>query len=330
MIQDIMPKKLYNQYKNYTPKDEDIILFFEGSSVLGRYDKEEIIYPNYRLFCSCINKTADLNGKSNANTVTDARRAVGKICVSDEEHKFTFRYLLSVDNERFFLAIKNDEIQHGEFSGEMSDSRIHSEYKSFIEGIEFIGVNSFRRAKPKYKAFAVITAYHLYGWYRDNHFCGRCGKPLKHDDKQRMLRCDCCKNMVFPKICPAVIVAVTDKDRILLTKYAGRTYRNYALIAGFTEIGETTEETVSREVMEEVGVKVKNITYYKSQPWGLSGSQLLGYFCELDGDDTITLEEDELSVGTWVKADDIDVIDDHISLTREMIEKFRSEHVSHN
>lgn len=63
--------------------------------------------------------------------------------------------------------------------------------------------------------------------------------------------------MVFPKICPAVIVAVTDKDRILLTKYAGRTYRNYALIAGFTEIGETTEETVSREVMEEVGVKVK-------------------------------------------------------------------------
>ena len=162
------------------------------------------------------------------------------------------------------------------------------------------------------------------------YFCGRCGKPLKHDDKQRMLRCDCCKNMVFPKICPAVIVAVTDKDRILLTKYAGRTYRNYALIAGFTEIGETTEETVSREVMEEVGVKVKNITYYKSQPWGLSGSQLLGYFCELDGDDTITLEEDELSVGTWVKADDIDVIDDHISLTREMIEKFRSEHVSHN
>ena len=57
---------------------------------------------------------------------------------------------------------------------------------------------------------------------------------------------------------------------------------------------------------------------------------LLGYFCELDGDDTITLEEDELSVGTWVKADDIDVIDDHISLTREMIEKFRSEHVNHN
>lgn len=230
----------------------------------------------------------------------------------------------------FFLARKTGSLERGTFLGEMADSAVHKDMYSFVRGYEFIGVDSFRKAQPREHAYAAITAFHLYGWYRDNHFCGRCGKPLKHDDKQRMLRCDCCKNMVFPKICPAVIVAVTDKDRILLTKYAGRTYRNYALIAGFTEIGETTEETVSREVMEEVGVKVKNITYYKSQPWGLSGSQLLGYFCELDGDDTITLEEDELSVGTWVKADDIDVIDDHISLTREMIEKFRSEHVSQN
>ena len=76
--------------------------------------------------------------------------------------------------------------------------------------------------------------------------------------------------------------------------------------------------------MDEVVVKVKIITYYKSQPWGLSGSQLLGNFCELDGDATITLEEDELSVGTWGKADDIEFIDDLISLTREMIDKFLS------
>lgn len=327
MIQDIMPKKLYNQYKNYTPKDEDIILFFEGSSVLGRYDKEEIIYPNYRLFCSCINKTADLNGKSNANTVTDARRAVGKICVSDEEHKFTFRYLLSVDNERFFLAIKNDEIQHGEFSGEMSDSRIHSEYKSFIEGFEFIGVNSFRRAKPKYKAFAVITAYHLYGWYRDNKFCGRCGKPMVHDDKERMVKCPSCNNMVFPKISPAVIIGVTDGDRILFTKYAGRTYTNYALVAGFTEIGETLEETVIREVKEEVGLDVTNVRYYKSQPWALSGSLLAGFYCDLIGDDKIKLQEDELSIAEWVRAEDIHEEADGISLTKEMMLKFKEEHM---
>ena len=136
----------------------------------------------------------------------------------------------------------------------------------------------------------------------------------------------CCNNMVFPKICPAVIIGVTDGDRILLTKYAGRTYKNYALVAGFTEIGETLEQTVEREVMEEVGLHVKNIRYYKSQPWALSGSLLAGFFCELDGDDTISLQEDELSVGKWAYADDLELEDDGISLTREMILKFKEEH----
>ena len=124
----------------------------------------------------------------------------------------------------------------------------------------------------------------------------------------------------------SVIVAVTDGDRILLTKYAGRTYRNYALIAGFTEIGETVEETVMREVYEEVGVHVKNLRYYKSQPWALSGSLLYGYFCELDGDDSIHLQEDELSVGKWFHADELDIEEDDVSLTREMICKFVNEH----
>lgn len=162
-----------------------------------------------------------------------------------------------------------------------------------------VGVDSFRKAKPKATAFAAITAYHLYGWYRDNHYCGRCGRPTIHDNKERMVKCPVCGNMVFPKISPAVIVAVTDNDRVLLTKYAGRTYKNYALVAGFNEAGETIEQTVRREVMEEVGLKVKNLKYYKSQPWGLSGSLLSGFFCELDGDDKITLQEDELSLGTW-------------------------------
>ena len=309
MIQDIMPKKLYNQYKNFTPKDNDIILFFEGSSVLGKYDGDEIVYPDYELFTSCVCRAGESlifkqdgkdGKKDNTDTgidlknVTDARKLVSKICGQDKTEQFTFRYLLSVDNERYFLAVRNNEIQHGEFSGEMSDSKIHSEYKSFIEGFEFIGINSFRRAIPKYRAFAVITAYHLYGWYRDNKFCGRCGKAMIHDDKERMMKCPVCNNMVFPKISPAVIVGVTDGDRILFTKYAQRTYTNYALVAGFAEIGETLEETVIREVKEETGLDVTNVRYYKSQPWALSGSLLAGFYCDLKGSDKIKLQEDEL------------------------------------
>jgi NAD+ diphosphatase len=97
------------------------------------------------------------------------------------------------------------------------------------------------------------------------------------------MQCTECHNIVYPRISPAVIVAVMDGNRILMTKYAGRVFKKYALIAGYAEIGETLEETVRREVMEEVGLKVKNIRYYKSQPWAFDDSLLSGFFCELDG-----------------------------------------------
>ncbi len=305
MIQDIYPSRLNNQYTAYSPVDEDIVFFFQGSSLLAKYEDEEtLVYPQYKEFVKGI-------------TLQENK---------DSVDNYTFIYLLSVDDTRYFLAEKKGELLKGQYIGEMADASIHKEYAAVVEGFDFVGVNSFRKAKPKATAFAAITAYHIYGWYRDNHFCGRCGGHTVHDSKERMVRCTSCGNMIFPKICPAVIVAVTDNDRILLTKYAGRMYRNYALIAGFNEAGETLEQTVEREVMEEVGLKVKNIRYYKSQPWGLSGSLLSGFFCELDGDDKITLQEDELSFGTWVKADELDLEDDGISLTREMIIKFRDEY----
>ena len=305
MIQDIYPSRLNNQYTAYSPVDEDIVFFFQGSSLLAKYEDEEtLVYPQYKEFVKGI-------------TLQENK---------DSVDNYTFIYLLSVDDTRYFLAEKKGELLKGQYIGEMADASIHKEYAAVVEGFDFVGVNSFRKAKPKATAFATITAYHIYGWYRDNHFCGRCGGHTVHDSKERMVRCTSCGNMIFPKICPAVIVAVTDNDRILLTKYAGRMYRNYALIAGFNEAGETLEQTVEREVMEEVGLNVKNIRYYKSQPWGLSGSLLSGFFCELDGDDKITLQEDELSLGTWVKADELDLEDDGISLTREMIIKFRDEY----
>ena len=128
--------------------------------------------------------------------------------------------------------------------------------------------------------------------------------------------------MIFPRISPAVITAVTDGDRLLLSKYAGRGYARYALIAGYTEIGETMEQTVQREVMEEVGLKVKNVRYYKSQPWGVAGNLSIGYFCDLDGDDQVRLDENELASAEWFDRNDLPAKDDGISLTREMIRIF--------
>ena len=139
------------------------------------------------------------------------------------------------------------------------------------------------------------------------------------------MRCPACGNLVYPTSSPAGIVAVTHGNRLLLTKYSrpGAT-RNYALIAGFAEIGEPLEDTVRREVMEEVGLPVKNIRFYKSQPWSFSSSLLSGFYCDLDTDDeTVTLQEDELGEGTWFDRENLPQGGSAISLTHEMIERFR-------
>jgi NAD+ diphosphatase len=183
-------------------------------------------------------------------------------------------------------------------------------------------VRQLRQLKSKDVCFGVMTAWHLHNWYRGNRICGRCGTPTEHDSKERMLRCPNCGNMIFPRISPAVIVAVTDGDRLLLSKYAGRAYTRYALLAGYTEIGETVEQTVHREVMEEVGLRVKNLRYYKSQPWGVDGNILMGFFCDVDGSDEIHIDENELSMADWYHRDALPAHDDGISLTREMVRVF--------
>ena len=190
------------------------------------------------------------------------------------------------------------------------------------EGFFFDNVRSHRALKPKHAVYAEMTAWHLYVWYRDNQFCGRCGHPVAHDGKQRMLSCPSCGNMIFPKICPAIIAGVVHGDRILLTRYAGRSHKSYALVAGFTEIGETAEDTVRREVFEETGVHVKNIRYWNTQPWGIESDLLLGYFADLDGSEEITLDRDELSMAGWYARDELDIAADDVSLTNDMIRAF--------
>ena len=191
-----------------------------------------------------------------------------------------------------------------------------------LEGFGWEATRQLRQLQSKEVCFGVMTAWHLFVWYRSSRFCGACGTPAVHDEKERMMRCPNCGNMIFPKISPAVIIAVTDGDRLLLSKYAGRSFTRFALIAGYTEIGETLEQTVAREVMEEVGLKVKNIRYYKSQPWGVDGNVLMGFYCDLDGEDTIRLDETELSMAGWYPRKELPARDDGISLTREMIRVF--------
>ena len=229
-----------------------------------------------------------------------------------EEQVFKYRYLFSIDEQSFFLLENNIEIR--------------------LPGYSYDKMFQIRSYEPKELVFAASTAWHLYVWYRDNRFCGRCASKLVHDEKERMLRCPVCGNMVFPKIAPAIITGVVHGDKLLMTKYANRDYKRYALIAGFTEIGETPEQTVAREVFEEAGVHVKNVRYYKCQPWGFDSNLLLGYFAELDGEESITMDADELSLAEWVSRENIEVEEDdrvHLSLTHEMMMLFRDADLYH-
>ena len=111
-------------------------------------------------------------------------------------------------------------------------------------------------------------------------------------------------------------------DCLLITRY--RTgYGHNALVAGFVEIGETLEQTVAREVMEETGIKVKNIRYYKSQPWGMAQDLLAGFFCEADGEGRISMDENELKYAEWVRREDIVLQPNDLSLTNEMMRVFK-------
>ncbi|MBN7773440.1 NAD(+) diphosphatase [Clostridium aminobutyricum] len=196
-----------------------------------------------------------------------------------------------------------------------------------VDGWGYSTIARFRTETKYWRSFAGVVGWQLNRWYANHRFCSRCGKPMKRSDKERMLYCEECGFQTYPTISPCVIVAVHDGERLLLTKYAGRAYKNYALIAGFTEIGESLEQTVSREVKEEVGLRVKNIKFYKSQPWPFTDTLLAGFYAELDGDDTITLQEDELSLGVWVNREELPPAESTISLTSEMQEAFRTRSV---
>ena len=320
MIQDIAPKTMHNQFRDYGPeqmKDEDTAFVFEGRNVLCHVDEQAgISFP----------KAGEL-------------LAAG----ASREH---FRYLFSIDDRPFWLfssfeedadarsvlaGLKAKTCDPGKCVSDEARTDINpgSCASGHAEDVEYTveTLRVLRRTKPKEECYAGETAYHLYVWYRDNSFCGRCGERLEYSHQERAMICPSCGNVVYPKIAPAVIVGIlnTSGDKIVMTRYAGREYKGHALVAGFCEIGETAEDTVRREVLEEVGLHVRNIRYYKSQPWGFDSNLLFGYYCTADEDEPIHMDDGELAKAVWVSRDEIGEEERNLSLTAEMIMHFKEE-----
>jgi NAD+ diphosphatase len=127
------------------------------------------------------------------------------------------------------------------------------------------------------------VALHLKNWYEDHRYCGKCGSKTYHKADERALVCPDCGHLMFPKISPAIIVAIISGDRILLARNASFRDGFFSLVAGYTDVG----ETIAREVREEVGLTISNVRYYKSQPWAFSCSLMLGFIAEADDSQAI-------------------------------------------
>lgn len=276
MIQDIAPHRYDNTYHIQKPGAQDYVFCIQKGRILLRETAEE-------------------------HVLTIPRREEIEAAVPELMDRAV--YLFSVDEKPYFL------VSVPEKEAEEILAKLKEGAEKELEQLCYAWKTptDIRVMEPMHQAFAAITAVQLWRWRQSRQFCGRCGAKTEDSKIERALVCPVCGQTEYPKISPAVIVAITNGDKLLMSRYRVNhsTYRGYALIAGFVEIGETFEETVRREVMEEVGLKVKNIRYFKSQPWAFTDTEMIGFFAELDGDDKIRLQEDELSEAGWYTREEI-------------------------
>lgn len=326
MIQDILPHKYDNSFKQPALAEDSFLLYIHRGTILlrgrdeqGEENQEQGKKQDYRekIYASAHTLPAPDALELPAAAQLEETGLIPGLSARAE-------YLFSIDEIPYFM-VRSAE---GDPALKLAEEENQETFQEDGSGkFSFQGPAYFRIMQPEYQAFAAITAVQLFRWKESRKFCGCCGSRTEDSRTERALVCTKCGHTEYPKICPAVIVAVTDGDRLLMSRYKGRAYRGYALIAGFVEIGETFEETVRREVMEEVGLKVKNIRYYKSQPWAFTDTEMIGFFAELDGDDAIRLQEDELSEAGWYRRDEIPEDVSSISVGSEMKMAFKHQRI---
>jgi NAD+ diphosphatase len=161
----------------------------------------------------------------------------------------------------------------------------------------------------------------LVHWHRNHRFCGRCGTPTEDHRPERAKLCPACGLINHPRVSPAVIVAVVKGRRLLLARAHRFPAKFYSVLAGFAEPGETLEECVQREVLEEVGVRVKNVRYFGSQPWPFPDSLMVAFTAE-HADGEIRVDSAEISDAGWFGAGALPEIPPPISIARRLIDWF--------
>lgn len=175
-------------------------------------------------------------------------------------------------------------------------------------------------------AFSIAgRAVQLLAWDRTHRYCGQCGTPTEDAPHERAKLCPRCGLIAYPRLSPAIIIAVTretaEGTRLLLARNHRFAPGRYSVIAGYVEPGETLEECAEREVCEEVGIDICNIRYFGSQPWPFPNSLMIGFTAEYEGGE-ITLEDSEIAEAGWFAADALPGLPPKMSIARRLIDAF--------
>lgn len=172
----------------------------------------------------------------------------------------------------------------------------------------------------------VGRAQHLLDWYKNSQFCGACGSKNMYSDKEGAFYCSCSKNMLYPKISPCVIGIILNGDEILLARNKLFPEGMFSAIAGFVEASETLEQTFEREIHEEVGLKVKNIKYFGSQPWPFPNQLMIAFTCEYESGE-IVVDGEEIVEASWFNVSNMPNIPPTSSISGQLINSYLEGHL---
>lgn len=202
-------------------------------------------------------------------------------------------------------------------------AKLHS--RDIPEGYSLINLRQLYGQLPDESFWFSFRALHILNWLKTNNFCGCCGKPMSVSTQELALQCIHCGHILYPRISPAIIVAVSDNDKILLARNGRFRPGMYSVIAGFVEPGETLEQCVRRELQEEVGIEVSNIEYFGNQPWPFPDSLMIAFTAQyLRG--SIAIDNNEVVAAGWYTADNLPGLPNKDSIARKLIDSFLANH----
>lgn len=192
---------------------------------------------------------------------------------------------------------------------------------SFDSGFKLNSLRTLFGIVPDTLIWIAGRANQLLHWNLTHRYCGKCGHKTEDKPDERAKICPRCQHVNYPRLSPAVIVAILKKNRIRLARNRKFKAPFYSVLAGFVEPGESLEECVIREIKEEVGITVKNVRYFGSQPWPFPDSLMIAFVSDY-AEGEIVVDGSEIIEAAWFSKDELPQIPPKFSIARQLIDWF--------